>query len=245
MEARADEPALAVAGLSHSFGRRPVLDAVAFRIEPGSFTVLLGPNGAGKTTLVSLLTGLYGARAGEVRIFGHPLRQKPLAGLRRLGVVFQTPTLDLDLTVAENLAYHGALHGLSRPVALERARRELARLGLLDRMGERARALSGGFRRRVEIARALLPEPGLLLVDEGTAGLDVAARRSLLDHARALCRERGLAVLWATHLLDEAEDEDRLLVLHEGRIRFDGPAGGLAAGGSLRDAFLRLTGAGA
>ncbi|HEX2554281.1 MAG TPA: ABC transporter ATP-binding protein [Microvirga sp.] len=238
----ADVPALAVEGLSHSFGPRPALDGVAFRIAPGSFTILLGPNGAGKTTLVSLATGLYAARSGEVRIFGHPLRREPLAGLARLGVVFQAPTLDLDLTVAENLAYHGALHGLSRRAALERAREELDRLGILERLPDRARCLSGGLRRRVEIARALLSRPGLLLVDEGTAGLDVAARRALLDHVRSLCRDRGLAVLWATHLLDEVEPGDPLLVLHEGRIRFDGAAGNLAAGASLRDAFLGLTG---
>ncbi len=237
--------ALAVEGLTHSFGRRRVLDGVAFRVEPGSFTVLLGPNGAGKTTLVSLVTGLYAARKGEIRIFAHPFGRDRLSALRRLGVVFQAPTLDLDLTVAENLAYHGALHGLPRRTALERARIELDRLGILDRIADRARALSGGLRRRVEIARALVPQPDLLLVDEGTAGLDVAARHSLLEHVRSLCRERGLSVLWTTHLLDEVDADDSLLILHDGRIRWAGLAGHLATGASLRDAFLRLTGGGA
>jgi ABC-2 type transport system ATP-binding protein len=237
--------ALAVEGLSHDFGRRRALANVTFRVEAGSFTVLLGRNGAGKTTLVSLVTGLYAARSGEIRIFGHSLRCEPLAALARLGVVFQTPTLDLDLTIADNLAYYGALHGLSRRAALERARVELHRLGVLDRLGDTARALSGGLRRRVEIARALIPEPRLLLIDEGTAGLDVAARRDLLAHTRTLCREQGLSVLWATHMLDEVEAEDPLLVLHEGHIRWEGRAAGLAAGSSLRDAFLHLTGGGA
>ncbi len=237
--------ALAVDGLSHDFGRRRVLADVAFRVEAGSFTVLLGPNGAGKTTLVSLVTGLYAARTGEIRIFEHPLRHEPLAALARLGVVFQPATLDLDLTIADNLAYYGALHGLPRRAALERAHAELHRLGVLDRVGDTVRALSGGLRRRVEIARALLPEPRLLLVDEGTAGLDVATRRDLLTHTRALCREKGLSVLWATHMLDEVEPDDPLLVLHEGHIRWQGRAADLAAGATLRDAFLHLTGDGA
>jgi ABC-2 type transport system ATP-binding protein len=233
--------ALDVRGLSHSFGARKALDDVSFAVEPGSFSVLLGPNGAGKTTLVSLITGLYHARRGEVRVFGRSLRDAPLLALADLGVVFQMQTLDLDLTVAENLAYHGSLHDLSRGEALERGREHLDRLGMAERISDTVRSLSGGLRRRVEIARALLHGPKLLLVDEATAGLDVAGRQTLLTAIRALCRG-GTSVLWATHMLDEVEDDDPLIVLHRGTVRWAGPARDLGSGRPLADAFLQLTG---
>jgi ABC-2 type transport system ATP-binding protein len=232
--------ALVVRELGHAFGPRCALKDVSFAVEPGSFTVLLGPNGAGKTTLVSLVTGLYHARRGEVRIFGHSVRDSPLLALAKTGIVFQMPTLDPDLTVAENLAYHGALHDLPRREALERGKAELDRLGAADRIGDRVRSLSGGLRRRVEIARALLHRPKLLILDEATAGLDVAGRRTLLAFVRAMCRE-GTSVLWATHMLDEVEAHDPLIVLHRGRVRWTGPAADLGADRSLADAFLHLT----
>jgi len=236
--------ALAIEGLSHGFGARQVLSGVSLSVEQGSFTVLLGPNGAGKTTLISLATGLYSARQGDVRIFGHSIRHDPMPALASLGVVFQMPTLDLDLTVEQNLAYHAALHGLPRREAAERAGAELERLDVSDRRSEKVRSLSGGMRRRVEIARALLHRPKFLIVDEATAGLDVAGRQWLLRHVRSLCRQ-GLSVLWATHLLDEIEPGDRLVVLHRGTVRWAGEARGLASDTSLESAFLQLTGSSA
>jgi ABC-2 type transport system ATP-binding protein len=233
--------ALAIENLSHGFGARQVLSDVSLSVEEGSFSVLLGPNGAGKTTLVSLVTGLYGAQHGDVRIFGHSIRRDPMSALARLGIVFQMPTLDLDLTVEENLAYHAALHGLPRREAAERADAELARLHIGERRSDKVRSLSGGMRRRVEIARALLHRPKLLIVDEATAGLDVAGRQGLLRHVRCLCRQ-GLGVLWATHLLDEVEPGDLLAVLHRGRVRWMGEARGLASDATLESAFLQLTG---
>ena len=125
-------------------------------MTPGAFTVLLGPNGAGKTTLFALITRLYHAHAGRIAVFGRDFRDDPQAALARMGVVFQQPTLDLDLTVEQNLFYHTALHGMARVVAAPRIAAELERVGLLDRRRERARLLSGGQRRRVEVARALL-----------------------------------------------------------------------------------------
>jgi ABC-2 type transport system ATP-binding protein len=235
--------ALSVEGLSHRFGGREALQNVSFAVEPGQFSVLLGPNGAGKTTLISLVTGLYAARQGDIRVLGHSVRRDPLKALARLGVVFQAPTLDLDLTVNENLLYHAALHGLSRREASALARDELDRLGVADRLGDKVRALSGGLRRRVEIARALLHRPELLIVDEATVGLDHAARRALLTHVRALCRERRLSVLWTTHLLDEIEPGDALVVLNQGKVCWDGSARDLPGREeSLSDAFLKLTG---
>ena len=236
--------ALAVEGLSHAFGRREALREVSFAVEPGAFTVLLGLNGAGKTTLVSLVTGLYHARSGDIRVFGRSLRREPLAALSRMGVVFQAPSLDLDLTVAENLRYHAALHGLSPADAKTRAEEELGRLGVLDRAGDKARALSGGLRRRVEIARALLHRPQLLLCDEATVGLDAAMRRDMLAHVRALCRERGLSVVWATHLIDEVEDADATIVMHRGAVLWSGAAGELArypGAATISEAFLAMT----
>jgi ABC-2 type transport system ATP-binding protein len=210
-----------VEGLRHAFGTRVALHDVSFAVPRGAFAVLLGLNGAGKTTLFSVITRLYRAQAGRIAVLGHPLDVAPLRALAAMGVVFQAPTLDPELTVRQSLRYHAALHGLSVPEADERGAAELARLDLAEAMERPVRALSGGERRRVELARALLHAPRLLLLDEPTAGLDPPGRRAILAHVRALCRDRGLAALWATHLLDEVAAGDRLIVLHRGRVRRD------------------------
>ncbi|HUN71359.1 MAG TPA: ABC transporter ATP-binding protein [Steroidobacteraceae bacterium] len=236
---------LVVAGLSHSFGRRQALRDVSFELHRGDRAMLLGLNGAGKTTLFSLITRLYNHRGGSIRIFGWEIRQKPSEALSRLGVVFQLPTLDPDLSVAQNLFYHAALHGLPRREAAARIGREIERVGLSDRMHEKARTLSGGQRRRVEIARALIHQPKMLLLDEPTVGLDIASRQFLLDHVRMLCREEGLAALWATHLIDEVDPAARVIVLHHGRILAEGPVPEVIRGAnatSIREAFDKLTG---
>ena len=234
--------ALRVSGLSYAFGTRPVLQEVGFSIRPGDFTVLLGLNGAGKTTLFALITRLYSARSGSIAVFGHDVERQPRAALARMGVVFQQPTLDVDLTVEQNLFYHASLHGLSRRAALPAVEAELARVGLLERRHDRARALSGGQRRRVELARALVHKPSLLLLDEPTVGLDMESRHFLLQHVRALCRTRAIGVLWATHLIDEAGDEARVIVLHHGRVLADDTEAALSAPfGSLKGAFDSLT----
>jgi len=152
--APANIPALAIEGLSHSFGARKALDGAAFAIGAGSFTVLLGPNGAGKTTLFSLVTRLYNNRVGSIRVFGFEVRDQPSEALARIGAIFQQRTLDLDLTVADNLRYHAALQGMSRRDASSASKPELGRAGLLDRLKDKVRSLSGGQMRRVEIAGA-------------------------------------------------------------------------------------------
>lgn len=236
---------LAVEGLSHAFGERQALRNVSFALRRGERAMLLGLNGAGKTTLFSLITRLYNHRSGAIRIFGWEIKEKPSEALARLGVVFQLPTLDLDLTVAQNLFYHAALHGLARRLAAERIAREIERVGLTDRLHEKARTLSGGQRRRVEIARALVHKPKLLLLDEPTVGLDIASRQFLLDHVRMLCREEGLAVLWATHLIDEVDASARVIVLHRGQVLAEGPVPEVIRGAntaSMREAFDALTG---
>lgn len=237
-----DMPALAVDEVSHRFGRRPALDHVSLTVPQGRFVALLGPNGAGKTTLFSLVTRLYATRAGAVRIFGHDVARSPSAALSALGVVFQSRTLDLDLSVRQNLIYHAALHGLAGPVVTARIDELLALVGLQERASDKVRTLSGGQSRRVEIARALLHRPRLLLLDEATVGLDLASRRAIVALVRALVRETGLAVLWATHIFDEIEPDDAVYVLHRGRIVAAGDAQVLAAGApSLEAAFRTLT----
>jgi ABC-2 type transport system ATP-binding protein len=209
-------PALSIEGLGHRFGPRRVLNDVSFSISPGDFMVLLGLNGAGKSTLFSLATRLYVQREGAIRIFGMDIREQASKCLRRMGVVFQQPTLDLDLTVEQNLLYHASLHGLSHREAVQRGVAEMERVGLADRRRDKVRQLSGGQRRRVEIARCLLHRPRLLLLDEPTVGLDIASRQFMLDHTRQLCREEGIAALWATHLIDEVGDGAQVVVLHKG-----------------------------
>ncbi len=237
-------PALSVESLSYAYGRGAfALQDVSLAVEAGSFTALLGPNGAGKTTLFALITRLFESTSGTIRIGGVDLRADPTRALARMGVVFQQPTLDLDLTVRQNLLYFAALHGLPRRTAQARSLEALERMGMAERIDETVRRLNGGHRRRVELARALLHEPALLVLDEPTVGLDVPARRAIVEHVHELCRERGIAVLWATHLIDEIAPDDRVVVIHRGRIRAAGPVGDVnrdAGAETLTDSFNRL-----
>ena len=238
-------PALEVCDLDFSYGGKRVLESVSLAIEAGEFVVLLGPNGAGKTTLFSLITRLHDRRRGDIRIGGFDVRRQAVQAHARIGVVFQQPTLDLDLSVVQNLAYHGALHGMGPREARLQAESQLERVGLADEHRTRVRRLSGGQKRRVEIARGLMHSPRLLLLDEPTVGLDIASRRELVDHAHRLCDEEGVAVLWATHLIDEVRPGDRVLVLHRGRLLASERAEALAARlgvATLGDAFDRLIG---
>lgn len=238
-------PAIRVRDLHHHYGSKAALRGISFELPAGAFLALLGPNGAGKTTLFSLLTRLLPAPEGSIELLGHDLRSAPGEGLRALGVVFQQPTLDLDLTVAQNLAYHGALQGMAPAMVRERMREELARFQLQDRADDRVRSLNGGHRRRVEIARALLHQPSVLLLDEASAGLDHETRRALYRHVRSLCRDRGTAVLWTTHLVEELDNDDETLVLHQGAIVARGSLAALKqaqGSASAGDMLLALTG---
>jgi len=239
------EPAaLSVEGLSHAYGARQALKDVTFSIQPASFTVLLGLNGAGKSTLFSLVARLYGTQRGAIRIFGHDVSRSSGEALRLIGIVFQPRTLDLDLSVEQNLTYHAALHGIGARVARRRANEVLARIGLGDRRHDKVRDLSGGQMRRIEIARALLHEPRLLLLDEPTVGLDIASRADMLDHVRALVAEQRVCVLWATHLIDEVSASDDVIVLHQGRVLAHGAVTRVIAdaeAADIRAAFTTLT----
>ena len=235
--------ALDASAISFSYGARQALCEVSFSLAPGRFAALLGPNGAGKSTLIALLTRLYDLQAGDIRVGGHSLREAPREALRQLGVVFQQSTLDLDLSVEQNLRYHAALHGLSRRQTGLRVEAELARQALGERRREKVRELNGGHRRRVEIARALLHEPRLLLLDEASVGLDPASRLALNQHVRTLCLEQGISVLWTTHLLDEVQADDALMILHRGRLVASGQLDHLLLeqGDDLSGLFARLT----
>jgi len=237
--------ALAVHGVSHAYGSREALRNVSLSVPQSRFTALLGLNGAGKTTLFSLITRLYDTRHGSIEVLGHRVSREPGKALRLLGVVFQARTLDLDISVMDNLLYHAALHGIGRREARQRALAALHEIELADRARDAVRRLSGGQMRRVEIARALLHRPRVLVLDEPTVGLDVASRAAILRHVRSLVAGRGVAVLWATHLLDEVATDDAVVVLHRGRVLAAGDVSDVVASSGaadMRSAFVGLTG---
>ena len=224
-----DGPAVLVDGLSHRYGDRAALSDVTLSVARGEIFGLLGPNGGGKTTLFKILSTLLGTTAGRVTVFGHDLAQEAAHVRRHLGVVFQRPSLDPKLTVMENLRHHGHLYGMQGRPLRERAEVLLARLGLPERAGERVETLSGGLQRRVELAKALMHHPDLLLLDEPSAGLDPGARRDFTHYLEHLRAEEGVTILLTTHILDEAERCDRLGILHQGRLVALGTPGALKA----------------
>jgi ABC-2 type transport system ATP-binding protein len=241
----AQVPALDVISVSHRYGARVALNDVSLTVRQSSFTVLLGLNGAGKSTLFSLITRLYAIRSGQIRIFGHDVASEPGAALSKLGVVFQSRALDIDISVRQNLLYHAALHGIGNKRANELIAQVLDRVTMADRAEDRVGNLSIGQMRRIEIARALLHQPRLLLLDEPTVGLDIKARADILDHVRRLSTEQGIGVLWATHLIDEAGAGDDVVVLHKGSVLAGGAISEVvnkSGAADLRDAFNRLTG---
>jgi ABC-2 type transport system ATP-binding protein len=238
-------PALSISNVSHSYGPRRALIDVNFNVPAASFTALLGLNGAGKSTLFSLITRLFGIQSGRIGVFGHDISEAPGEALRLMGVVFQPRTLDLDLSLQQNLLYHAALHGIGRREARMRSDEVLMQIGLADRARNKVRDLSGGQMRRLEIARALLHRPKLLLLDEATVGLDVKARADMLGHVRRLVVKQGIGVLWATHLFDEIVSGDQLVVLHQGCVLARGGVTQILQDTGAHDvnaAFMSLTG---
>ncbi|WP_417728997.1 ABC transporter ATP-binding protein [Roseovarius sp.] len=234
---------LKIEGLGFAYGAKRALDAVSFEVRQGAFCALLGPNGAGKSTLFALLTRLFTTREGQITVMGHNMARNPRQALAQSGVVFQQQTLDLDLSVRRNLRYFAALHGLAGRAAEMRIEAALERMAMVERADELARDLNGGHRRRTEIARALVHQPSVLLLDEPTVGLDTEARRAITAHVHDLCASDGLTALWATHLTDEVWPEDRLVILHRGRVLADGRAREIAGQDGLTERFLSLTGA--
>ncbi len=207
--------AITAAGVTFRYRERTALADVSFEVAPGAVHGFLGPNGSGKSTLFRLLSTLVPLQQGDVRVLGHDLRREPAAIRRRIGVVFQSPAVDRKLTVAENLRYGGLLLGLGGAELGARVDDVLAQADLADRRRDPVAELSGGLRRRVEIAKCLLSRPDVVLLDEASTGLDPAARREMW---RVLRAQRGLTVLFTTHLMDEAAEADRLMLLDEGRV---------------------------
>lgn len=208
-------------------GDRESLRGVSFSVAPGDLFALLGPNGGGKTTLFRIVTTLAVPTSGTVEVFGIDVVRQPAAARRKMGVVFQSPAVDPWLTVLENLTHHGYLYGLTGHALARAVERALERFNLASRADQRVRTLSGGWRRRVELAKALLPEPPLLVLDEPTSGLDPIARRELLTELRRLRDDAGTTIVLTTHVMDEAAVADRVGILHEGRLAAIGTPDGL------------------
>jgi ABC-2 type transport system ATP-binding protein len=218
-----------VQNLTHRYGDRTALSNINFEVRPGEIFGLLGPNGGGKSTLFRILSTMMVPTDGHAIIAGRDVEQDPGAVRRQVGVVFQTQSLDKALTVEENLRAQGHLHGLSGATLRDRMMAAMERLGLKDRRGDVVETLSGGLRRRVEIAKALLHRPKVLLMDEASTGLDPAARRDLTRHVENLRDQEGVTILLTTHILEEADRCDRLILLHQGNIVAQGSPGELRA----------------
>ena len=211
-----------VENLTHRYGSRLALSNVGFEVKAGEIFGLLGPNGGGKSTLFRILSTMMLPTEGRAEVAGHDVAREPAAVRRSIGVVFQTQSLDKALTVAENLRSQGHLYGLSGPKLRDRMEQVMTRLGLADRGDDIVETLSGGLKRRVEIAKGLLHRPVVLLMDEASTGLDPGARRELWQYVEELRGQEGVTILLTTHILDEADRCDRLALLHQGRVVAEG-----------------------
>ena len=208
---------LEVNHVDFSYGKKKVLDNINFSIEEGTFSVLLGLNGAGKSTIFSLITRLQNLVIGEISINNFPIKDYSNA-LKDIGIIFQEPTLDLDLTVKQNLYYYGSLKGLDFKQTILTIADEIKKLELEEHLDTQVRNLNGGHRRRVEILRALINKPKLLLLDEPTVGLDLKSRFDILAYVRQLVSTKNISVLWITHLFDEIEEDDNVTLIKTGKI---------------------------
>ncbi len=214
-----------VRNLTHRYGARTALSNVGFEVEAGEIFGLLGPNGGGKSTLFRILSTMMTPSDGQALVAGFDAAHQPAEVRRRIGVVFQTQSLDKAMTVAENLRAQGHLHGLSGAALRTRMDHVMGRLGLAERRDDLVQTLSGGLRRRVEIAKGLLHSPQVLLMDEASTGLDPGARRELWQYVQELREREGVTILLTTHILDEADRCDRLVLLHQGRVVAEGSPG--------------------
>jgi ABC-2 type transport system ATP-binding protein len=225
-------PAVEIVHLAHRYGEREAIRDLTFSVREREIFAILGPNGSGKTTLFRVLSTLIPLQHGEVRILGLDLRRDTLAIRRELGVVFQAPSIDKKLTVMENIVHHGRLYGLGGRELHTRADEMLSRLGLADRRRELVEKLSGGLRRRVELATGMLHRPRLLLLDEPSTGLDPGARSDLWQYLEHVRDNEGVTVVLTTHLLEEAQRADRIAIMHRGELSaLDTPAALQAAVG--------------
>jgi ABC-2 type transport system ATP-binding protein len=212
---------LEIKNVSYKYDKDLVLKNINLNIKEASFLVLLGLNGAGKSTLFALITRLLKLQSGEIFINSHSLSNYKKA-LANIGIVFQEPTLDLDLTVKQNLIFYGSLKGISFKETMNSIQDELKTLELEDKLDTKVRSLNGGHRRRVEILRALIDNPKLILLDEATSGLDIKSRYAIISYVKEIVKKRGISVLWITHLFDEIDDEDDVAIIKQGEIIVSG-----------------------
>ncbi len=239
------EAVLELKDVVKNYGKTQALKGISLSIAPGEIVGLLGPNGAGKSTLFQLAAGLFAPDGGTVTVFGMNYRDKASAILSRLGVMFQARAIDLDMTVEGNLKFHGALFGLHGKLLKERIGGAAAFLEITDLLKRPVRTLSGGNQRRAEVARALMNLPDLMLMDEPSTGLDPVTRRLLVKHMQDIRRQHNTSILWATHIVEEVADADRIALIVAGQIiRLGTPAELIAAAGTdnLTDAYIALTG---
>jgi ABC-2 type transport system ATP-binding protein len=239
-------PVLDVKDLRKSYGKTQALRGVTLSIGRAEAVGLLGPNGAGKSTLFQIAAGLFAPDAGSVTLFGLDYRRNAADILKRIGVVFQARAIDLDMTVQANLAFHSALFGLAGARRKQRIDEVANLLEITDLLKKPVRNLSGGNQRRVEVARALLNGPDLLLMDEPSTGLDPVTREMLVRHMQIVRKEHGTSILWATHLVEELEHADRIILMVAGQIIATGSPAELIKSTStstLNDAYFVLTGA--
>lgn len=213
-----NEAALSVENLRHTYGERTALDGLSFEVTRGEVFALLGPNGGGKTTLFRILTTLMRPSGGSARIFGIPVTERPAEVRRQIGVVFQQPSLDPKLSVRENMIHHGHIYGMHGRYLREEATIQLNRFGLTSRADDIAETLSGGLQRRVELAKALLPNPDMLFLDEPSTGLDPGARLDFGAELQRLRAEQGATIVLTTHIMEEADRCDRVAIIHEGHL---------------------------
>ncbi|MDF2718398.1 MAG: transporter ATP-binding protein [Paenibacillus sp.] len=237
-------PAIDLRDLARTFGNRPVLNGITMRVERGELFGLLGPSGSGKTTLVKLITGIDKADGGTVHLLGEPMPK--LKMLQRLGYMAQSDALYNELTAKENLLFFASLYGLAGARRNERIQAAMAVVDLLDHLNKPVAAYSGGMKRRLSLAIALLHEPELLVLDEPTVGIDPVLRQSIWRELLAL-RERGTTIILTTHVMDEADKCDRIALIREGRLTaVDSPAALKEKSGTtnIEDAFIALGGGG-
>ena len=214
-----DKAVLEIKNIQKFYNSFKALDSISFKVNLGELVVLLGPNGAGKSTLFSIITGLSSADKGECFINGYNIKEDGIRALKSLGVVFQQPTIDLELSVRENLLFHCRLHGLELLEVIKTIESGLKSSGLEKKINNKVRTLSGGERRKVELIRSLLHKPLMLLMDEPTVGLDPGSRADLLKKIVSLKLQGSISVLWTTHLVDEAEKADKIIILNKGKIQ--------------------------
>ena len=212
---------LEVKNINKSYSNLKALDSVSFSIDEGQYVAIIGPNGSGKSTLMQILTGLFLPDSGEVNIFNLGLKKNLTFILSKMGIVFQQPTMDGELSIYANLKFHSQLHGMSNILANNRIKELVEKFGLKEHLNKQAKNLSGGLKRRLEIARSILHNPKILILDEATSGLDPESRKNILTYITDLNKNEKLTIISITHLKDETKDVDKVIMLKNGKLVFD------------------------